>query len=202
MAKRTSNYTTCEETFLLALPKDRFFPLISSKLPDKHFKPYFSSQVIHKCGHCKHCAVSEKSLRSSGAKIGSLGNAWPFAQISHLGSIVSCRSIFILWTVTWLMTIFISISNWKRCSSSTYALKYLCTSYVTLTWRDNAIFITCTHTQSYLVKQCIFGYFRWVANTKSLVKEFSKIFIFEYFGYLKICFHVFFDADSESPRMT
>ena len=39
-------------------------------------------------------------------------------------------------------------------------------------------------------------------NTKSLAKEFSKILIFEYFGYLKIGFDVFFDADSESPRMT
>ena len=44
----------------------------------------------------------------------------------------------------------------------------------------------------------------WVygTNTKSLAKEFSKILIFEYFGYLKIGFDVFFDADSESPRMT
>ena len=40
------------------------------------------------------------------------------------------------------------------------------------------------------------------ANTKSLAKEFSKILIFEYFGYMKIGFDVFFDADSESPRMT
>ena len=39
-------------------------------------------------------------------------------------------------------------------------------------------------------------------NTKSLAKEFSKILIFEYFGYLRIDFDVFFDADSESPRMT
>ena len=41
-------------------------------------------------------------------------------------------------------------------------------------------------------------------NTKSLAKEFSKILIFEYFGYLKtgINADVFFDADSESPRMT
>ena len=39
-------------------------------------------------------------------------------------------------------------------------------------------------------------------NTKSLAKEFSKILILEYFGYLKIDFDVFFDADSESPRMT
>ena len=39
-------------------------------------------------------------------------------------------------------------------------------------------------------------------KTKSLAKEFSKILIFEYFGYLKISFDVFFDADSESPRMT
>ena len=39
-------------------------------------------------------------------------------------------------------------------------------------------------------------------NTKSLAKEFSKILIFEYFGYLKIGFNVFFDADSKSPRMT
>ena len=39
-------------------------------------------------------------------------------------------------------------------------------------------------------------------NTKSLAKEFSKILIFEYFGYLKMGFDVFFDADSESPRMT
>ena len=34
-------------------------------------------------------------------------------------------------------------------------------------------------------------------NTKSLANEFSKILIFEYFGYLKIGFDVFFDADSE-----
>ena len=39
-------------------------------------------------------------------------------------------------------------------------------------------------------------------NTKSLAKEFSEILIFEYFGYLRIGFDVFFDADSESPRMT
>ena len=39
-------------------------------------------------------------------------------------------------------------------------------------------------------------------NTKSLAKEFSKILTFEYLGYLKIGFDVFFDADSESPRMT
>ena len=39
-------------------------------------------------------------------------------------------------------------------------------------------------------------------NTKSLAKEFSKILILEYFGYLKIGVAVFFDADSESPRMT
>ena len=35
-------------------------------------------------------------------------------------------------------------------------------------------------------------------NTKSLAKEFSKILIFQYFGYSKIGFDVFFDADSES----
>ena len=39
-------------------------------------------------------------------------------------------------------------------------------------------------------------------TTKSLAKEFSKILIFEYFGYLRIGIDVFFDADSESPRMT
>ena len=39
-------------------------------------------------------------------------------------------------------------------------------------------------------------------NTKSLAKEFSKILIIEYFDYVKIGFDVFFDADSESPRMT
>ena len=39
-------------------------------------------------------------------------------------------------------------------------------------------------------------------NTKSLAKKFSKILIFEYFRYSKIGFDVFFDADSESPRMT
>ena len=39
-------------------------------------------------------------------------------------------------------------------------------------------------------------------NTKSLAKEFSKILIFEYFRYFRIGFDVFFDADSESPRMT
>ena len=37
---------------------------------------------------------------------------------------------------------------------------------------------------------------------KSLAKEFSKILTFEYFEYLKIGFDVFFDADSESTRMT
>ena len=42
----------------------------------------------------------------------------------------------------------------------------------------------------------------WITNTKSLAKEFSKILIFEYFRYFKIGFYVFFDADSESPRMT
>ena len=42
----------------------------------------------------------------------------------------------------------------------------------------------------------------WFTNTKSLAKEFSKILIFEYFGHLKTGFSVFFDADSESPRMT
>ena len=41
-----------------------------------------------------------------------------------------------------------------------------------------------------------------LTNTKSLAKEFSKILIFEYFGYLKTSFDVFFDADSESPHMT
>ena len=39
-------------------------------------------------------------------------------------------------------------------------------------------------------------------NTKSLAKEFSKILIFEYFENLATGFDVFFDADSESPRMT
>ena len=39
-------------------------------------------------------------------------------------------------------------------------------------------------------------------NTKSLAKEFSKILIFECFGDLKTGVDVFFDADSESPRMT
>ena len=38
-------------------------------------------------------------------------------------------------------------------------------------------------------------------NTKSLAKEFSEILIFEYFEYSKIDLDVFFDADSESPRM-
>ena len=42
----------------------------------------------------------------------------------------------------------------------------------------------------------------WITNTKSLAKEFSKILIFEYFGCMKVGFDVFFDADSESPRMT
>ena len=37
----------------------------------------------------------------------------------------------------------------------------------------------------------------WSTNTKSLAKEFSKILLFEYFGYLKIGLDVFFDADSE-----
>ena len=41
-----------------------------------------------------------------------------------------------------------------------------------------------------------------LTNTKSLAKEFSKILIFEYFGYLSSGFDVFFNADSESPRMT
>ena len=40
-------------------------------------------------------------------------------------------------------------------------------------------------------------------NTKSLAKEFSKIRILEYFGFLEdIGNHVIFDADSDSPRMT
>ena len=39
-------------------------------------------------------------------------------------------------------------------------------------------------------------------NTKSLAKEFSEILIFEYFAYLKMSSYVFFDADSESTRMT
>ena len=39
-------------------------------------------------------------------------------------------------------------------------------------------------------------------NTKSLAKEFSKILIFEYFGYLRIGLDVFLDADFESPHMT
>ena len=39
-------------------------------------------------------------------------------------------------------------------------------------------------------------------NTKSLAKEFQKILIFEYFGYVETGEDVFFDADSESPRMT
>ena len=42
----------------------------------------------------------------------------------------------------------------------------------------------------------------FTTNTKSLAKEFSKILIFEYFGYLRIGNDVFFDADFESPRMT
>ena len=43
---------------------------------------------------------------------------------------------------------------------------------------------------------------RAITNTKSLAKEFSEILIFEYFGYSKIGYDVFFYADSESPRMT
>ena len=39
-------------------------------------------------------------------------------------------------------------------------------------------------------------------NTKSLAKESSKILIFEYFRHLTMGLDVFFDADSESPRMT
>ena len=39
-------------------------------------------------------------------------------------------------------------------------------------------------------------------NIKSLAKEFSEILTFEYFGYLKMGYDVFFDVDSESPRMT
>ena len=41
-------------------------------------------------------------------------------------------------------------------------------------------------------------------NTKSLAKEFSKILIFEYFEDLMILIglDVFFDADSELPRIT
>ena len=38
--------------------------------------------------------------------------------------------------------------------------------------------------------------------TNSLAKEFSKILTFEYFRYFGIGLDVFFDADSESPRMT
>ena len=40
------------------------------------------------------------------------------------------------------------------------------------------------------------------AHTKSLAKEFSEILTFEYFGYLKIGFDVFFNINSESPYMT
>ena len=36
-------------------------------------------------------------------------------------------------------------------------------------------------------------------NTKSLAKEFSKILIFEYLGYLKMGFDVFFDAVPNHP---
>ena len=39
-------------------------------------------------------------------------------------------------------------------------------------------------------------------NTKSLAKKFSEILLFEYFENLGIGFDVFFNADSESPRMT
>ena len=41
-----------------------------------------------------------------------------------------------------------------------------------------------------------------ITNTKSLAKEFSEVLIFEYFGYVKAGSDVFFDANSESPRMT
>ena len=47
-----------------------------------------------------------------------------------------------------------------------------------------------------------FLHYMYDTNTKSLAKEFSKILIFEYFQYLQVGFDVFFDADSESPRMT
>ena len=42
----------------------------------------------------------------------------------------------------------------------------------------------------------------YTTNTKSLAKEFSEILIFEYFGLSRMGSDVFFDADSESPRMT
>ena len=48
----------------------------------------------------------------------------------------------------------------------------------------------------------ILQYMHTSTNTKSLAKEFSKILIDEYFVHLKTGFNVFFDADSESPRMT
>ena len=59
--------------------------------------------------------------------------------------------------------------------------------------------------QLLMLTHALFKYWRVImidTNTKSLAKEFSKILIFEYFGYSKIDSDVFFDADSESPRMT
>ena len=52
---------------------------------------------------------------------------------------------------------------------------------------------------------CVFGAkpeLLQITNTKSPAKEFSEILIFEPYSYLKIGVDVFFDADSESPRMT
>ena len=53
-----------------------------------------------------------------------------------------------------------------------------------------------------LANDYVIGNQKYSTNTNSLAKEFLKILIFEYFGYLKVGFEVFFDADSESPRMT
>ena len=37
------------------------------------------------------------------------------------------------------------------------------------------------------------------AHTKALTRVFLEILIFEYFGYLRLCFDKFFGTDSESP---
>ena len=64
-------------------------------------------------------------------------------------------------------------------------------------------FQICGHIVSFLPEWNYLLQTKYVfTNTKSLAKEFSEILIFEYFGYLKFGFNVFFDADSESPRMT
>ena len=92
--------------------------------------------MLDKCDCCSHFAVSEKSLRPSGAEI-------KLSIVAYAPDRVGCKE-----------------QNENR----------------------DSINIT--------------------TNTTSLDKEFSKILIFVYFGHLKTGFDVFFDADSESPRMT